>query len=142
MCGVVVGIGVQRGPLRLDPDERVGTLGTGGKAKKIPIECSAGRRHRGPKQAATIKQPHRARLHRKADGRTPLKSLKPGEKSKSSQAHKLGLSHELASHGKGLSARCRAAGVEIKKVPSEVWGEVNVYPVEMIQTWFGASTAN
>jgi hypothetical protein len=50
---------------------------------------------------------------------------------------KLGLTRgELAAHGKKLSAHCRSEGIAVKSVPSEVWGHVNAYPVDLLDHWF------
>lgn len=50
--------------------------------------------------------------------------------------HKIGMSRqELASEGLKLANACRKAGTPIKRVHSEVWGEVNAYPVPVLERW-------
>lgn len=50
--------------------------------------------------------------------------------------NKLGLTRqELANEGRIISRACSQAGIEIKTVPSEVWGRVNAYPVAVLEQW-------
>jgi prophage antirepressor-like protein len=42
---------------------------------------------------------------------------------------------ELARIGKGLSRLCRSRGIEVKRISHEMFGEINAYPVEVLDEW-------
>lgn len=43
---------------------------------------------------------------------------------------------ELAAIGGELSRKCKAAGIEVKKRPHEIWGKVNLYPLGILNAWY------
>ena len=50
--------------------------------------------------------------------------------------NKISLSRaEMAKYGGALSRQCKALGLPVKKVSSDLWGEVNAYPREVLDQW-------
>jgi hypothetical protein len=48
--------------------------------------------------------------------------------------------HELARDGKMMSAMCRAEKITPRKVHSEVFGEVNIYPEHIRDRYYGTES--
>src|SRR3954447_26984652 len=87
MPGVVVGVGVQRGPLRSAPAERLGARGTGGGTERMAGGGAAKRDTiRAPRPGGDDRTPPSDPTPSKSWCKDSVRSLKHGEKSKSSQA--------------------------------------------------------